>query len=493
MRRFLALAGLLACLFPAAAQPAGEKASALRRYMEQCAYREPLKGALLGVSVKDAQGRTVVEYNADRRLMPASNLKLVTTGTALHAFGPEYRFQTQLGYSGTVKDGTLEGDLYILGGGDPTIGAKDSLAYKPEALFWKWKTLLRQAGIERIHGRIIGDGHSYEGMLEYDAWDFSDVGTYYGTGCNSLSFYENTVDYSVSAALQGAPVQLQQLYPDTPWMHLQNYGVTGPAGTGNSLYMYTTDLAPYEELRGSFATDRRPKTEHFSNKYGDLTCAYYFWRNLRETGWEVTGEYARIDRSGRIAGPDFVPGDRAASTLVLIDHTESPALADIARKTNVESDNFYAESLLRAMGEAASGNACYDSCLVAIHDVLQDLGLPDDGIHQTDGSGLSRTNYLSPDWMTGYLTAMQRSPAFDAFLASLPAPGQGTLSVVQIENGRRVRMKSGSFGGTLCYSGYILSPTGEPQYSFSLLTNNCTAPTADVRAVLMGILTQFLR
>lgn len=460
--------------------------------LQQAINRSVNEGALAGTSVsivvRDAAGNVVATHNPDMRLTPASNTKLVTTGCALHAFGPDYRFKTGLGYSGHIEGGTLEGDLYIIGGGDPTVGAPDSIAYKPDALFWKWKTLLRQAGIERIHGRIVGDGSAYEGLLEHPSWSYDDTGTYYGTGMNSLCFYKNAIDYDVAAGPEaGSPVQFTQTYPETPWMSALNYGVTGPGGTGNSLYLYTTDLAPHAQLRGTFALDRRPKTEHFANKYGDLTCAYYFWKNLKETGWEVSGGYARIDRNGHITGPDFVPQEPARKP-VEIGCTESPKLGEIARLTNWHSDNFYAESFLRAMGEAATADACYDSCQVAILDVLEDLGLSTESIYLADGSGLSRTNCISARWMTDFLMAMEKSPAFGAFLASLPAPGQGTLNVVRLPQGKRVRMKSGSMNGVLCYSGYILDSKGKPLYTFSLLTNNALSPVRDVRTALMGFL-----
>lgn len=481
MKSLLAIVSLLVCVGAAAQSPA-------QQYLDGMAGKGPLEGTLLGVVVRDAGGRTVAQYNQDLRLTPASNTKLITTGCALHAFGPDYRFKTGLGYTGRICDGTLEGDLYILGGGDPTIASADSIAYRPEALFWKWKTLLKAAGIERIHGRVIGDGTALEGTLEHPSWDYEDVGTYYGAGMNGLCYYQNAIDFDVAAGPEaGSPVQFVQTYPDTPWMQTWNFGITGPAGTGNSLYLYTTDLAPYAQLRGSFALGRRPKTEHFANKYGDLTCAYSFWKNLKETGWEVSGEYARVNRNGRITGPDFVPGEPAGRPTE-IGCTESPRLSEIARLTNWRSDNFYAESFLRAMGEAATGNACYDSCLVAVADVLQGLGLPTEGIRLADGCGLSRGNYISARWMTDYLLALQKSPAFDAFLSSLPAPGQGTLSMIGLPGGERVRMKSGSMAGVLCYSGYILDRRGKPLYTFSILTNNALAPAREVRPVLMGFL-----
>ena len=442
-----------------------------------------------GVLALDRDGRTLASLNQSRRMVPASNLKLITTGTALHYFGPDGRFRTRLGYTGQIKDGVLEGDVYIIGRGDPTLGARDSIALENERLFGLWKNLLTAAGIRAVHGRIVGDGSAYEGNLEHRSWGYDDIGTYYGTGTSALSFYANAIDFSVRAATPGEPVQVQQTYPETPWLHFQNHSVTGPEGTGNSLYLYTTDLAPYAELRGSFATDRRPKTEHFSNKFGALTCAYYFWKNLQESGWEVTGGYADIDRSGYIRNSGFVPEEKAGEPVVLGETVSAP-MAAIARITNVRSDNFYAEALFRAMGEDRTGVALYDSCLVAQRQVLTELGVNPDGVRQVDGSGLSRMNYVSPEWMVSYLQAMQRSPAFDAFLASLPHPGEGTLSAfLQGVAGReRVCIKSGSMDGVLCYSGYILADDGTPAVTLSIMTNHTTAAPAEVRRVLARLL-----
>ena len=472
---------LLTCL--------GLQAQTLQQKVDQAVTAEPLKGAVVGIMVQDMSGHVVAQREAGRRMVPASNLKLVTTGTALHALGPDFRFETSLGYTGEIDaDGTLHGDVYIVGGGDPTIGVIDTVAVKPDALFWRWKSLLKDAGISRIDGRIIGDGRAYEGHLENQSWSYDDTGTYYGAGCNALSFYENAIDYAVSAGVEGEPVKVTQRYPDTPWMHFGNLTSTGPKGTGNSLYLYTTDLAPYAEMRGTFAVDRKQKLEHFANKYGALTCAYYFWQNLRSTGWTVSGGYADIDRGGYVRGRDFVPADKAG-TPKLVGKSESPVLSRIVRQTNVLSDNFYAEAIFRQMGEKATGIAVYDSCRVAVADVLEDLvpgGL--EGLRLEDGSGLSRLNTVSPTFLASFLRSMTRSRGFNAFLASLPKPGEGTVATLlpklPAEKKARVRVKSGSMDGVLCYSGYILDESGNPKFVFSLMVNGATAKTAVLRDTL---------
>ena len=449
----------------------------ITQYIESQINDGPLKGAVVGVcavEAKSGESAPLVAYNASTRMVPASNLKLVTTGAALHAFGPEYRFKTGIGYSGSIdQDGTLHGDVYIIGGGDPTIGAADSTAYKAEALFWKWKTLLTGAGIKRIDGSIIGDGGAYEGGLENKGWEYGDVWTYYGAGSSALCFYENAIDLEVSAGAKvGDPVNMTQAYPETPWLQIENKGVTGPAGTGNSLLMNTTHLSQKAVLTGTYAIDRKPRKDRAANKFGTLTCAHEFYRNLVATGWEVTGTYGERGEDGQ-------------TCITLIGETQSPELAKICRKTNYDSDNFYADALLRAMGEAASGIAVYDSCLVAINEVLEDIVQSTDGIIQKDGSGLSRANAVSPEWMARFLAAMQGNKAF---VESLPHPGEGTLFNLRNLNPAGFRIKSGSMGGTLCYSGYTLNPDGTPKLCFAVFVNNASARPSQMRPVLENLI-----
>lgn len=473
----------------------------LQEKVEAALAREPLASAAVGVSVIAPDGTTLVDVNAGRRLVPASNMKLVTTGAALHSLGPNYRYQTCLGYSGTIVDGTLEGDLFIIGGGDPTLGTRDSIAVKTDALFREWRSMLTDAGIRRIHGNVVGDGRSFEGMLENGTWSYEDVGTYYGPGGSALSFYANAIDFAVEAGEEGESVSVTQKYPDTPWIHFENHSFTGPAGTGNSLYLYTTDLAPYAELRGTFAVDRKPKTEHFANKYGALTCAFYFWKNLKASGIEVTGGYADIDRGGYIRESGGVASDRAPENLTVLGSSLSPSLREIARETNFRSDNFYAETLLRTLGECASGISVYDSCRVALNEVLEalfaDAGIPAgalSGLKPADGSGLSRQDFVSPAFFTAFLRAMIRSHAFDAYVESLPYPDAkgatvyGMLRLTPPEDRSRLRFKSGSMDGVLCYSGYIFPLGGGKPLVFSLMVNNASAPTSEIRSALERIL-----
>ena len=443
--------------------------------------------AVVGISACTADGRPLAGINGGTMLVPASNMKLISTGAALHALGPDYRYETRIGYSGTIEDGTLKGNLYIIGGGDPTTASKDSIAMPAEATFAEWESLMRKAGIRRIEGRIVGDGRHFEGMAEEPSWLWNDIGTYYGAGATGLMFYENMMSFSVAAGPEpGSAISIKPYYPETPWMEFRYSCSTGKTGTGDQLYMYTSDLAPVAEIRGTFGVDRAKKRLDCSNKFPEYTCAYHFCSYLKKKGIPCTEGPAdfRLET-------DWDNDEQ----LQIIGSSLSPTLDRIIFETNHASNNLYAETLLRTLGKEMHGSACYDSSYVALNDIFRDMCLgTSKGVKIQDGSGLSRQNLISPEFMCRFLGAMTDSPHFETYLRSLPSPGgNGTLNYnmksYPAATRNRIKAKSGSMNGIRCYSGYILpsSPDGETVI-FSIMTNNCTSPTWKVRPLLDKIM-----
>ena len=466
--------------------------------------------AVMGVCVMDHQGNILAGFNQEKMLVPASNMKLISTGAALHILGPEYSFETSLAYDGVIEDGVMKGNLFVVGGGDPTLGSKDSIAVPLERTFAIWEKLLRDAGVRRIEGSIVGDGRFFEGPAEEPSWLWNDIGTYYGAGVTGLMFYENMQSFSVSAGpAVGAPVNIKPHYPDCPWMDFRYACSTGAAGSGDLLYMYTSDLAPVAEIRGTFGVDRAAKRVDCANKFPEYTCAYYFAEHLRRKGiscsegaadYKLTTEWMSSEGSGSGSGSEG--GSLEARGLTVLGSSFSPTLDRIAFETNHASNNVYAETLFRTLGKTLRTSACYDSSYVAINDAFAELGVAGiKGMKIQDGSGLSRQNLISPEALCRFLYAMTSSPAFDVFLNSLPSPGfNGTLEYNMkgqpVALRERVKVKSGSMNGVRCYSGYIL-PSGvsasgsleseglpEGALIISIMTNNCTSPTWKVRPLL---------
>ena len=475
----------LALAIPSAALADGTGHSAeYRSYAQQYAEKvaaDELSAASIGVLALDAEGDTIVSLNPDRLLMPASNMKLVTTGLALDRLGGDFRFVTRIGYTGEIIDSTLSGDVYIMGGGDPTIASDDSIAASLPELFGEWERILECAGIRRIEGHIVGDDRFFGDIMpEEQSWQWDDCGTYYGAGISGLSFFENKQDFKAAAGdSEGDPVKIEEDFPVCGWMTYRNESQTGAPGTGDRLYYYTSDLAPTGIMRGTLGAGISSRTLECSNKFPAYTCASYFadWLGMKGTecteGPADTGYFAPED------GPADVNAINEAGC------TYSAELSGIARMTNHDSNNVYAETLFHILGKSVSGSGDYEQSRTALKTLLSDMGLSGYKTAIRDGSGLSRQNLLSPSFLCKFLEEMEKSVEFGNFVESLPSPGdKGTMETVMSDHDMslkcRIRLKSGSMTGVKCFSGYIFPGnaseySGRPQEKpivFSIMINN---------------------
>ena len=264
---------------------------------------------------------------------------------------------------------------------------------------------------------------------------------------------------------------------------------TGEPGTGDKLYFYTTDMFPAGEMRGTFAVDRGPKTLECSNKFPAYTCAAYFTEWLSERGIICT--------EGPADTGFFAPAGGCApqDSLTMLGRTVSPSLDRIAFMTNHDSNNVYAETLYHTLGKERWGQSGYLSSRQLMRKLLQEKGLNPRTIVIQDGSGLSRENLLSAEFLCGFLEKMMSSPSFGEFFDSLPFPGgRGTLEFnmrsVPEAIRTRIRMKSGSMGGVRCFSGYIVPETGTKDETviFSILVNGYTVPLSRIQKGIDNII-----
>ncbi len=523
---------------------ASEAASERQARLDRILASGEFNGASVSVLAVTADGDTLFRADPGRQCVPASNLKLVTTGLALHALGPDYRFRTGIGYSGSISGGVLHGDLYILGGGDPTLGSHNAVAEPLDSVFARWLRLMRAAGIESVDGYVIGDGRFFPGMPEHGSWQLNDCGTYYGSGVSGLSFYENEVDFRVvPGAREGDPLDISPVWPEMPWMTFSYACSTGPADGVNSLYFYTSAFAPFGEMRGRLAVNRKERIEAAANKFPEFTTANYFYNYLKDNGvacsmrpadlgpvfgpqereftaadfgaagvWggvsEGPAEWASMEASSADSGQGAGVSEEAAaiesglgdsgtaSGPSVLGWTESPRLAEIVGVTNRDSNNMYAETLMKALGREVAGEGTYEGAYRAESQLFAKLGVSTRNVVVRDGSGLSREDHVSAGFLCAFLRAMMASPAGPAFVGSLPYPGsEGTLSGVLKDAPAalrpRIRMKSGSMGGVRCFSGYVL-PTDdgndEDTVIFSVLVNNYSVPTYRIQRKIEEII-----
>lgn len=485
MRKILILTSvalLLTSWGATAAIPPTEAQAKIEEICSENAFRR----AVVGVFAVTASGDTLADINREMKLVPASNVKLISTGLALRYLGEDFRYETKLAYSGEIVDATLHGDLYIVGGGDPTTGSKSDCVRPVEALFSEWKAILKSAGINSIEGRVIADPRYFDSTLdENPGWSYDDLGSYYGVGPTGLNFFENQKNYYITpGATTADKPQIEPRYPETPWMKYANSARTGEARSANTVVCLNTPLVPYAKFAGEFPVDRKAYTLESSNRFGAYTCAYHFLRYLEESGMHVSDGCADLNDDAFVRlspGPEH-SGERAADSLVVIGSSHSPSLLSIVREANCQSDNFFAETLLKTLAKQMKGSCREDLNVEAAEELLASYGVPVSGRCQIfDGSGLSRKNYISAEYFVDFLKMMWESDEREAYLYTLPMPGgKGTLEYKFMnapdEFRSRIRMKSGSMNGVRCYSGYILSSDGDPAKTliFSLLTNNVT-------------------
>ena len=415
-------------------------------------------GAQVGICIRTLSGKVLREENAGQNFIPASNLKTVTAGAALKRLGADFHFETAVAYSGSVgTDGVLHGDLYIIGGGDPTLGSPAALAMPKDSLFSRWERAVRGAGIRSIAGSIIADSRRMPAEVN-GSWMYEDLGTYYGATCSALMFNENCLEITVAPGTgagdeviicsenagktRSADSGRKQMLPNRPWMRIMNNCTTGPEGSGDKSYLLVSEFAAVGHLVGSYAVDRRAKTISYNDPFADFSCAYEFASFLSSNGIPCTavtstsachptaifhntessahekcpGTYDNHDRkqslgfetfdtSGSLTySGHFTPQD----SLTTITTTLSPRLSEIIRETLRVSNNLYAETLLRALGPGGST----DDALKSEMSIIENMGVSTSRVRIEDGSGLSRKNSVSPGFLVSFLTAMSRQSCF---------------------------------------------------------------------------------
>jgi D-alanyl-D-alanine carboxypeptidase/D-alanyl-D-alanine-endopeptidase (penicillin-binding protein 4) len=171
--------------------------------------------ASVSLCIKDSDnGETIAEYNKDMSLIPASVLKLITSGVALEMLGPQHNFRTIIGFTGSLnkRTGRLSGDIVIKGGGDPALGSEYFPEYNPDFI----DTLVSEIktfGIKRVDGGIISDDSYFDYFPVPAKWQWEDLGNYYGAGVYGLSAYDNMVKIHMQTSLENTRPVITGLSP----------------------------------------------------------------------------------------------------------------------------------------------------------------------------------------------------------------------------------------------------------------------------------------
>jgi D-alanyl-D-alanine carboxypeptidase/D-alanyl-D-alanine-endopeptidase (penicillin-binding protein 4) len=452
--------GLLALL---SAGSAGELTTEIGKALED----PRLEGATVGIHVIDVDsGQVLYSRGASRPMIPASNQKIITAVTALAELGPRFKFRTGLWMRGTVDEaGVLEGELLLQGGGDPTLGRdlsahqEDGAAEARMSTLQRWADQLAADGLRRVAGDLIVDDRFFDRQHVHPDWPRAQIWREYCAPSAGLVYGESCVTVSVKPGKNvGEPAQVS-LMPAVEGLTVANSCITKP-----ERHVIWFDREP-----GSSVIRVGGYVRHESVGYtGRVTVpepALFAGRAFRQ----VLGECGvRIGGSVRLARGDRPDEShdwrRVEERLV--------PLTDVLSVMLRESQNLYAEQVVKTIGAVRSQEGSWEAGLARMGDVLTGLDATEEGFHLADGSGMSRRNRLTPRLVCRVLSALASLNGRD-FSGLLAAPGEGTLRRRFREKPyhQNVRAKTGFLRGVGALSGYVRT-TGGRRVIFSILIND---------------------
>lgn len=441
----------LLCARPLAAGPADAK-------IRELAAQPGVKNASWGLSVKDASGKQVAALNPRLNLTPASILKVLVTAAALDKFGPGRTFPTGLYHDGTVSNGFLNGNLYLKGAGDPSLGSQLLSGAAPlDEVYRGWTGALKAAGIRVISGAVLGDESAFE-SLQPGSWAWEDIGNYYAAQPSALTVNDGLYKlYFKPAAAEGGEAAVLRTEPYVEGLEFENYMRTGAPGSGDNGYIFAFPGQYRAVLRGT--VPQGPAEFAIKGALPDpaLFAARSFGLYLTKAGVNAN------KKPGKAAAPE------GAKLLA-----EAPAvpLREVVRLTNKRSFNLYSELLLRQLGggKPATGAA-------AVRGFLASAGVEVSELKLADACGLSWRNMVKAETFTDLLLALRSKPYFPDFEASLVFPGDpdATGHVRGLGKGtpleKSLRLKSGSLNGVRSYTGYLKTKKGKTLAFTSILNN----------------------
>ncbi|HKE00534.1 MAG TPA: D-alanyl-D-alanine carboxypeptidase/D-alanyl-D-alanine-endopeptidase [Planctomycetota bacterium] len=400
-----------------------------------------------------ASGERIAERHGSRLQKGASNVKLFTTAAALLRLGADHRFETKFSSDAPLgDDGVLEGDLWAIGGGDPTL-AGEWIEGGARAAFHRVADSLAERGIRRVRGSLVLDDRLFVDKPYHPLWPAEDRGKPHALDVGALVVEHDRI--TIEARAEGGQVALACTPTAAGW-RVEN--AVKIAGGPSSITAHARDGVV--RVSGSVADGRTARTS-----FGTLEPARLFGATLREVFAERGIQFGGDPRPP-------APGERAPANVWLRLASAAP-LAEVVAVTNRESDNLLAEMILKALGARRRGEGSFAAGVAAVRDAIAEIGVPTDGYAAVDGSGLSHQSKLTASATVALLDAMARTPLADAFRNSLATGGdpRGTLRSRFRDAGLsgRLRAKTGSLDGATALSGYVDTTSGET-IAFSILT-----------------------
>ena len=435
---------------PAWSAPRG--AEALAEAVGSALASHTRRGEWGAIIVSLTRGDTLFAQNADAMMQPASTMKMYTSAVALDRFGPDYTFRTPALRDGQLGgDGTLNGNLYLRGVGDPSLSSRFWHDENPMDVLAKQ---VADAGVKRVHGDIVGDATAFDDKLVPDGWKTSYLGAAYAARVSALSLNENVVWVVVQSNGKKAVVSLE---PASTAIEVES-SVRLTGGSGGSISASRRPDGTIS-VRGSIGANSAPRKYSLVVDNPPLFAAGALRASLQKLGISVDGPT-------RLAA---VP-----STATEIAAVASPPLAQIIGEMDRESINVVAELLFRAAARSPNQIGSAETGLANLRAFLtKKVGAPANVVDVADGSGLSQLDRVTPRSMVELLGFAHQADWGPVFHAALPVDGEsGTLKRRAKGTPARgnLHAKTGTTNTVAALGGYVTAKDGEV-LAFSLVYN----------------------
>jgi serine-type D-Ala-D-Ala carboxypeptidase/endopeptidase (penicillin-binding protein 4) len=415
--------------------------------LEEASANPELAGAAIGFCLLDPEGRVIVDYQAHTAFIPASSLKTVTTATALEKWGPDFRLETRVMASAPMQDGVITGDVVIVGGADPMLSLADVQS---------WAVTLKERGLKRITGRILGDGRLFKGSIYDDFWNWGDIGNGYGSAVSGLNLEHNRYTAVFRAAMEvGNPAEFLGARPPVPGILWKNETTTGTADSGDGVMIHGGEATGVVHFRGTVPLGQQEFQVLGAVPDPELFAATALRELLRSEGIEVVGGAATV-------------GEAKPGEMELIKHA-SPSLKEIVTSIHATSDNHETECLFRLLGLRENKPAD-----VVIREHWKARGLDFKGLRMEDGCGLARADFITPHDLAKLQYLAGSGPQAAAYQESLLSK-------------ESLRWKGGAMSSVRSTTGFLTTKKGK-QLCFAYLVNHYSdsAPVNALREALFA-------
>ncbi len=429
-------------------------------------FNDPnFSNAQWGVVIQSLEtGEYFYKRNENKLFIPASDLKLFTTAAGLLLLGPEYRFSTNIYMNGKIDGSVLDGDLVIEGRGDPTVSGRfyDNNMYK---VYEVWADSLAALGIDEITGNIIGYDDDFDDKPFGKGWPWDLESYWFEAPSGAISFNDNVVNINVTTDSNKAVISIA---PDVNYMVINNNIQVVDGDSTSSIDVYRERGTNLVNVFG--VIHQGDSVQTFVTVNNPTQYAMVVLKKiLGERGIVVKGYPIDIAASSEPVSLNLI---KKLFTWY------SPPFKEIIKVINKNSENFFAEQLIKTIGFEEKDFGSIDTGVEAMHELFQDMGINPDNMVIADGSGLSRLSLVTPKQFVTLLSFMYKNRYFIPFFNSLPIAGvDGTLGkrMKNTKAANKVRAKTGYLDAVRSLSGYAFTGDNEP-VAFSIIANNFLVP-----------------